>query len=216
MSHFCQIDEGRAELPLTAEKQDTFPIGLALETGSTHQITIGNYHIVSILLFEAKNSFKFLGENQIPVMPMLHILSTHGLLLSFNLLNFHPNRVDICSPPQLIHDKSAVHQFKMSPIGNNQPVTPTKTPFNQQNSVTLLNTPVASDLQVHNNNLTFIPETGATSTPAKPLQSNDFPKPSFGASLQKLSDAPSSLQKIADVPNWASNTQSTAMGKTGN
>lgn len=146
---------------------------------------------------------------------MFHILSTHGLLISFNLLNFHPNRVDICSPPQLIHDKSAVHQFKMSPIGNNQPVTPIKTPLNQQNSVTLLNTPVAPDLQVHSNNLTFIPETGATSTPAKSLQSNDFAKPSFGTSLQKLSDAPSSLQKIADVPNWASNTQSTAMGKTG-
>lgn len=36
-----QIDEGRAELPLTIDKQDTFFIGLALETGCTHQITIG-------------------------------------------------------------------------------------------------------------------------------------------------------------------------------
>lgn len=36
-----QIDEGRAELPLTADKQDTFPIGLALETGCTHQLVIG-------------------------------------------------------------------------------------------------------------------------------------------------------------------------------
>lgn len=41
-SIFLQIDEGRAELPLTADKQDTFPIGLALETGCTHHVTIGN------------------------------------------------------------------------------------------------------------------------------------------------------------------------------
>lgn len=37
----CKIDEGRAELPLTADKQDTFFIGLTLETGCTHQLTIG-------------------------------------------------------------------------------------------------------------------------------------------------------------------------------
>lgn len=36
-----QADSARAELPLTADYQETFPIGLALETGSTHQLTIG-------------------------------------------------------------------------------------------------------------------------------------------------------------------------------
>lgn len=41
-SFIIQLDEARAELPLTADKQDTFPIGVALETGSTHQLTIGN------------------------------------------------------------------------------------------------------------------------------------------------------------------------------
>lgn len=41
LNYLQQIDEGRAELPLTADKQDTFPIGLALETGATHQIVIG-------------------------------------------------------------------------------------------------------------------------------------------------------------------------------
>lgn len=37
------MDEARAELPLTADKQDTFPVGLALETGSTHKLVIGKY-----------------------------------------------------------------------------------------------------------------------------------------------------------------------------
>lgn len=39
------MDEARAELPITADKQDSFPIGLSLDTGSTHQLVIGNNNL---------------------------------------------------------------------------------------------------------------------------------------------------------------------------
>lgn len=85
-------DEGRAELPLTTDKQETFPIGFALETGSQHRITE--------------------NEIQFPVMPMIHILSTHGFLLSFDFINKLPNYSDICSPPRIPQDKSGISLFK--------------------------------------------------------------------------------------------------------
>lgn len=53
-----------------------------------------------------------LGENQIPIMPMLHILSTHGFVLSFDLLNFQPMAIGICSPPQSIADQSGLQLFR--------------------------------------------------------------------------------------------------------
>lgn len=110
------MDEARAELPLTAEKQDTFPVGLALEIGSTHKLVIGKYKKKNIFCILNFIELFVLGENEIPVMPMLHILSTHGFLLSFDLLNFQPTRVDICSPPQNIADQSGLQQFQMRTI----------------------------------------------------------------------------------------------------
>lgn len=86
---WCQwstTDESRAELPLSADKQETFPAGLALETGCKHQVVV--------------------GEETIPVMPMLHIVSTYGLLVSFNILNLTPNVPNICSPPRPVNDTS--------------------------------------------------------------------------------------------------------------
>lgn len=53
-----QIDEGRAELPLTADKQDTFPIGLVLETGTTHQIIIGNIEVLFYLISRARKNLR--------------------------------------------------------------------------------------------------------------------------------------------------------------
>ncbi|XP_031628108.1 nuclear pore complex protein Nup214-like [Contarinia nasturtii] len=149
------IDEGRAELPLTADKQDTFPIGLALDTGCTHQLTI--------------------GENLIPVMPMLHILSTHGFILSFDMLNFQPTRVDICSPPQNISDQSGLGFFKQNATAGAAQKIMTTPPSQQPNAAR-----TSSSNDFHVNNLTFaIPETGATSTPAKQPQSMQT-KPTFG------------------------------------
>lgn len=89
---WTMTDEGRAELPLSADKQETFPIGFALETGSQHRIT--------------ENEIEF------PVMPMIHILSTHGYLLSFDFINKLQSYSDICSPPRIPQDTSGKSFFK--------------------------------------------------------------------------------------------------------
>lgn len=102
-------------------------------------------------------------------MPMLHILSTHGFLLSFDLLNFHPTRVDICSPPQNIADQSGLHQFQMRAI-DSKPGGITSPQENIGKSFS------SNDLP---GNLTFsVAGNAVTSTPAKsPAQSLLQPKP---------------------------------------
>ncbi|XP_031632633.1 nuclear pore complex protein Nup214-like isoform X2 [Contarinia nasturtii] len=150
---YTLTDEGHAALPLTADKQDTFPIGLALETGCTHQLTI--------------------GKNLIPVMPMLHILSTHGFISSFNMLNFQPNRVDICSPPQNISDQSGLGFFKQNTsVGAAQKIMTTP-PLQQPNA-----TRTSSSNDFHVNNATFaIPETTEKTKEEDALESGAEGKP---------------------------------------
>lgn len=89
---WTMTDEGRAELPLSADKQETFPIGFALETGTQHRIIE--------------------HEIEFPVMPMIHILSTHGYLLSFDFINKLQSYSDICSPPRIPQDTSGKLHFK--------------------------------------------------------------------------------------------------------
>lgn len=125
---------------------------------------------------------------------MLHILSTHGFLLSFNLLNFQPNRVDICSPPQNLPDQSGLGLFRQSVVAGNTSVAPQISAAPQPLTGIVKNpSATSSDFQV--NNLTFaIPETGATSTPAKPPQSQI--KSTFGllnADTQQPKPAQTSL-----------------------
>lgn len=135
---------------------------------------------------------KIAGENQIPVMPMLHILSTHGLLLSFNLLNFQPTRVDICSPPQNIADQSGLGLFRQIAVQAPSSVQQNTPP--QQSLSAASQTQSLNDFQ-QSSNLTFsIPETGATSTPAKLPQMQA--KPTFGlpnANIQPAKPAMTSL-----------------------
>lgn len=88
---YVTSDDARAELPLSDLKQETYPIGVALETGCTHQITI--------------------NETALPVMPMLHLLSTHGTLVSFDILNKTANCPSLCSPPLSIPDNTGIDQF---------------------------------------------------------------------------------------------------------
>uniref|UniRef100_A0A336M1X1 CSON000134 protein n=1 Tax=Culicoides sonorensis TaxID=179676 RepID=A0A336M1X1_CULSO len=88
---FVPLDNARAEFPLNERKQETYPLGMCLETGVTHQVTI--------------------SETTFSVMPMIHLLSTDGLLISFNLLNTIPNAPSICSPPNLIQNKSGLAHF---------------------------------------------------------------------------------------------------------
>lgn len=115
-------------------------------------------------------------------MPMLHILSTHGFLLSFNLLNLQQNRIDICSPPQNIADQSGLNAFKQSAV-DNRPLAQITTP--PQTNIT--KTP--SDLH---GNLTFSIPSGATSTPAKPPLSQA--KPTFG-----LTETPQSKPAMTNL-----------------
>lgn len=114
-------------------------------------------------------------------MPMIHILSTHGFLLSFDLLNKLPTRVDICSPPQNIGDQSGIHLFQRPNVVSNAPALDSSPPREAQPPPqSVLKTPNSNDFQ-SNNNLTFaIPETGATSTPARPPANSLQSKPAFG------------------------------------
>ena len=103
---YTLLDEARIEMPLTDAKDETYPMGFTYDTSSAHQIVI--------------------GEKSLPVMPMIHVLSTHGHMISYNFLNLAPNVVDVCSPPPPLNDMSG--QFKplsetmasAAPIGSNQ------------------------------------------------------------------------------------------------
>ncbi|XP_039448687.1 nuclear pore complex protein Nup214 [Culex pipiens pallens] len=160
---WCQwstTDEARAELPLSADKQETFPAGLALDTGCKHQVLV--------------------GEETIPVMPMLHMVSTYGLLVSFNILNLTPNVPNICSPPRPVNDTSG--QFER--LDFSKPVT---APAPQ---VAAAAPPQAAEIS-------FALPTGATSTPAI-AKTKSFFSPSenkssmnlFGASTATTTTAP--------------------------
>ncbi|XP_073823094.1 nuclear pore complex protein Nup214 [Musca autumnalis] len=87
---YTLLDEARIEMPLTESKDETFPMGFVFDTASSHQTKM--------------------GEQLLPVMPMIHVLSTHGHLVSFNFLNLSPNAAGVCSPPPPLNDTSG--EFK--------------------------------------------------------------------------------------------------------
>lgn len=104
---YLMLDEARAELPLTTNHKETFPLGIDVDTGPTHHLVI--------------------EENQLPVMAMLHILSTHGQLISFNILNMTANCPNISSPPHLVPDSSGLNSFTIAlPSTNVSTVSPPK------------------------------------------------------------------------------------------
>lgn len=86
------LDELRPELPLTADKQESYPIGLAIDTGCSHQLII--------------------DEVQLDVMPMLHLLSTHGQIISFDLVNRMAGIPTLCQAPKQVADVSGLAQFQ--------------------------------------------------------------------------------------------------------
>lgn len=81
-----------ADLPLTKNKDESFPLGFELDIGCTNR-----------LLQEDGSPY--------PVAPMVHILTTSGVLCSFYVLNTTASYVDICSPPRPI-EASALSLFK--------------------------------------------------------------------------------------------------------
>ncbi|XP_058449633.1 nuclear pore complex protein Nup214 isoform X2 [Malaya genurostris] len=130
-------DESRAELPLSSDKQETFPVGLTLETGCTHVITI--------------------GEQTYPVMPMIHMLSTYGFLVSFNILNLTSNIPNICSPPKPITDCSGKFQLN--------------------DCKTIIPVVSAANSAQKSSDISFAVPMGATSTPAV-MKTKSFFSPS--------------------------------------
>ena len=76
-------DALRAELPLTASKEDTFPLGVALDT--TSQVPIP------------------WGENQnLEPVPILLILSTSGLLCPYHVINLKPGAEKLTHPVEAL------------------------------------------------------------------------------------------------------------------
>lgn len=94
-TQYTMADEWRAEVPLTADKQESYPIGVAVETGCTHQLVQ--------------------NEAVLPVMPMLHLLSTGGHLTSFDLVNRTAGVPTLCQAPKQLVDTSGAGEFR--PVG---------------------------------------------------------------------------------------------------
>ncbi|KAL5277282.1 NUP214 family protein [Megaselia abdita] len=153
-------DAGRMELPLTEEKEDSFPIGCVLDTASSHTVII--------------------DELEKPVMPMVHILSTQGILISYNFMNLRPNAPDVCSPPPPISDNTGGQFRLLSELLGPAKVAPVVTSAGVTPAV----------------DMTFTIPKGSTSTPAKERPSIGPNSTLFGASSQGLSFAQTTATKL--------------------
>lgn len=85
------LDEMRPELPLTADKQESYPIGMVVDTGCSHRCTI--------------------DEIQLDPMPMLHLLTTYGQIVSFDVVNQLAGMPTLCQAPKQVADVSGLAQF---------------------------------------------------------------------------------------------------------
>ncbi|KAG5671965.1 hypothetical protein PVAND_002130 [Polypedilum vanderplanki] len=114
-------DQFPAELPLTPEKEESFPVGFELDTACSGR-----------LLQE--------DGSQYPVMPMIHLLSTYGVLCSFYFVNTTPNYIDICSPARPI-DPRAQSFFTTNIIKPSQNIASKEDPKTPPKSI--LSTPLS-------------------------------------------------------------------------
>lgn len=78
-------DAARAELPMAADRRETFPLGMALDTGNARQLPWGDNLVL-------------------PPPPVLLALSDDGDLCLFLAVNLHPGAATLCSPPELPPD----------------------------------------------------------------------------------------------------------------
>lgn len=86
------IDEYRPELPLTVDKQENYPIGMVVDTGSSHRLTI--------------------DDVELDAMPMLHLLSTSGQLVSFDVVNRMAGVPTLCQAPKQVADMGGLQSFQ--------------------------------------------------------------------------------------------------------
>lgn len=84
-------DAARAELPLSTANQDTLPIGLSLDTSSTHRLSW--------------------GETSLSPMPVLLLLSHHGVLCCFHAINLKPDASQICQAPENLNENNSAHLY---------------------------------------------------------------------------------------------------------
>uniref|UniRef100_A0A1B0A843 Nuclear pore complex protein Nup214 n=1 Tax=Glossina pallidipes TaxID=7398 RepID=A0A1B0A843_GLOPL len=97
---YALLDEARIELPLSETKDETYPMGFAFDTSTSHQLVI--------------------GEKKLSTMPMVHVLSTHDHLISFNFLNLSEGAVNLCSPPPPCADLSGKFKPLEETIADNE------------------------------------------------------------------------------------------------
>ncbi|XP_031345632.1 nuclear pore complex protein Nup214-like isoform X2 [Photinus pyralis] len=84
-------DVARAELPLSANKQETLPIGLVLDTSPVDPI--------------------IWGEHSLPPAPFLFLLSHYGVLCCFRMINIKSGVSSICQAPESFADNSGLSLF---------------------------------------------------------------------------------------------------------
>ncbi|XP_060517249.1 nuclear pore complex protein Nup214 [Cylas formicarius] len=84
-------DSARAELPLSSDHQETLPVGLGFDISSTVPIPW--------------------GEGSIPPCPLLLLLSHHGILCCFHVVNLKQDTPSLCTPPDNISDTSGLVYF---------------------------------------------------------------------------------------------------------
>lgn len=190
------------ELPLTPSNDESFPVGFDIETGCSNRLPQED-------------------GNPYPVMPMVHIVSTFGVLCSFYILNTMPTYIDICSPPRPL-DPAAMSLFEV------QKVVKFAAPQTQQQPDILRTPPKAEML--------FTPPVQSTPTipkiqpmPIKPPPPNIFtgsllgntsqPPPAFGANtpFQVTPNTPFQVAPKLTAPpvatTFASNPTPTAPAK---
>ncbi|XP_077299621.1 nuclear pore complex protein Nup214 [Arctopsyche grandis] len=110
---WIQVDEARAELPLM-DKQESYPIGISLDNSALIQLPWGDGQIL-------------------PHMPMLHILTHTGILVSFFAINLTQNAQPLCITPEAINIQQhlfALDNTQSAPLQNNTP--PAQIPSNVQ------------------------------------------------------------------------------------
>ena len=79
-SQWLLEDSGRAELPLTRDNQERYPCGMALDLTSQKPTSV--------------------NDTVSPPSPLLHVLSTDGLLCSYYCVSTRPGAAPLTSPPQ--------------------------------------------------------------------------------------------------------------------
>lgn len=89
-------DSTRAELPLSSKKQETFPVGLAIDVAAVQPIPW--------------------GESSLPPAPFLYMLSTYGVLSCWRVVNVRAGVGTICSPPENLPDTGGLVQFTKTQV----------------------------------------------------------------------------------------------------